>query len=165
MPVMRATNAPSTTGTWYVGVCESSRHDWPNPAPDFARVDSMVLSPPRPHPPMPGHSPIGTPIEPRVPTDKRADAGPATIDSSPAEITRNFIGTRTPRGDCTSVYEIMESRIRVGPRFENERGPGLVTDRGSVRTPHTASPGTGTSRGTANPLSSRPSVVLPRRPA
>src|SRR5438309_11772644 len=82
MPVMRATNAPSTIGTWYVGVCESSRHDWPNPAPDFARVDSMVLSPPRPHPPMPGHSPIGTPIEPRVRGHKRADAQAATLDSS-----------------------------------------------------------------------------------
>src|SRR5207244_13217863 len=47
MPTSNATIEPRTTGTWYVGVCESSRHDWPNPAPDFVRVASMVLSPPR----------------------------------------------------------------------------------------------------------------------
>src|SRR5438552_4512379 len=46
MPTSNATIEPRTTGTWYVGVCESSRHDWPNPAPDFVRVASMVLSPP-----------------------------------------------------------------------------------------------------------------------
>src|SRR5438876_12106380 len=55
MPVMRATNAPSTIGTWYVGVCESSRHDWPNPAPDFVRVAPVALSPPRLRPPVSGH--------------------------------------------------------------------------------------------------------------
>src|SRR6267378_7895346 len=48
MPTSNATIEPRTTGTWYVGVCESSRHDWPNPAPDFVRVASMVLSPPWP---------------------------------------------------------------------------------------------------------------------
>src|SRR3989440_3437482 len=46
MPTSNATIEPRTTGTWYVGVCESSRHDWPNPTPDFVRVASMVLSPP-----------------------------------------------------------------------------------------------------------------------
>src|SRR5947209_19506550 len=82
MPTIRATNAPSTIGTWYVGVCESSRHDWPSPAPDFARVASMVLSPPGRHPPMPGHSRIGTIFEPRVPRDKHDVAPPLTIGFS-----------------------------------------------------------------------------------
>src|SRR5438046_10381896 len=60
MPTSNATIEPRTTGTWYVGVCESSRHDWPNPAPDFVRVAAMVLSPPRLRPPMSGHMGIGT---------------------------------------------------------------------------------------------------------
>src|SRR5439155_7470589 len=63
MPTSNATIEPRTTGTWYVGVCESSRHDWPNPASDFVRVASMVLSPPRLRPPMPGHMGIGTIFE------------------------------------------------------------------------------------------------------
>src|SRR5437660_326504 len=42
MPTSNATIEPRTTGTWYVGVCESSRHDWPNPAPDFVPVASML---------------------------------------------------------------------------------------------------------------------------
>src|ERR1700716_3280382 len=48
MPTSNATIEPRTTGTWYVGACVSSRHDWPNPAPDFVRVAYMVLSPPWP---------------------------------------------------------------------------------------------------------------------
>src|SRR2546422_11284535 len=84
MPVIRATNAPSTIGTWCVGVCESSRHDWPNPDPDFARVASMVHSPPGRHPSMPGHSRIGTIFEPKAPHDKRDVARLDTISSSPS---------------------------------------------------------------------------------
>src|SRR2546426_4572575 len=70
MPTSNATIEPRTTGTWYVGVCESSRHDWPNPAPDFVRVASMVLSPPRLPPPMSGHMGIGTIFELWHPPDK-----------------------------------------------------------------------------------------------
>src|SRR3989442_12274948 len=84
MPTIRATNAPSTIGTWYVGVCERSRHDWPNPDPDFARVASMVLSPPGRHPPMPGHSRIGTIIEPRARDDNRDVSALDTIPSRQA---------------------------------------------------------------------------------
>src|SRR5438105_15542672 len=70
MPTSNATIEPRTTGTWYVGVCESSRHDWANPAPGFVRVASMVLSPPRLRPPMSGHMGIGTIFEPRHRPDK-----------------------------------------------------------------------------------------------
>src|SRR5467141_2492527 len=70
MPTSNATIEPRTTGTWYVGVCESSRHDWPNPAPDFVRVASMVLSPPKLRPPMSGHIGIGTIFEPGYHPDK-----------------------------------------------------------------------------------------------
>src|SRR2546426_974229 len=84
MPVIRATNAPSTIGTWCVGVCESSRHDWPNPDPDFARVASMVHSPPSRHPSMPGHSRIGTIFEPKAPHDKRDVARAETIGLKPS---------------------------------------------------------------------------------
>src|SRR5438105_15308865 len=52
MPTSNATIEPRTTGTWYVGVCESSRHDWPNPAPEFVRSAPLVLSPPRLPPPL-----------------------------------------------------------------------------------------------------------------
>src|SRR5437879_13048023 len=64
MPTSNATIEPRTTGTWYVGMCESSRHDWPNPAPDFVRVASMVLSPPRLRLPTPGQMGIGTLLAP-----------------------------------------------------------------------------------------------------
>src|SRR5437870_7614382 len=90
MPTIRATNAPSTIGTWYVGVCESSRHDWLSPVPDFARVASMVLSPPERHPPMPGHSRIGTIFEPRVPRDKHDVAPPLTIGFSHPRVGRHL---------------------------------------------------------------------------
>src|SRR5881628_2752745 len=85
MPVIRATNAPSTMGTWYVGVCESSRHDWPNPDPDFVQVDSMVLSPPRPPPPVPGHSRVGTIFELRAPDNKHDMAPAETKGPNPSE--------------------------------------------------------------------------------
>src|SRR5213594_1862194 len=84
MPTSNATIEPRTTGTWCVGVCESSRHDWPNPDPDFVRVASMVLSPPGPHPSMPGHSRIGTIFELSLPTDKRDVARPETIGLKPS---------------------------------------------------------------------------------
>src|SRR2546430_2224754 len=63
MPTSNATIEPRTTGTWYVAVSEISRHDWPNPAPNFVRVASMVLSPPRLRPPMSRHMGIGTIFE------------------------------------------------------------------------------------------------------
>src|SRR5438046_10653531 len=70
MPTSNATTAPRSTGTWCVGVCARSRHDCVNPAPDFVRVASIVLSPPWPRPPVRGDIPVGTTCEPRVRPDK-----------------------------------------------------------------------------------------------
>src|SRR3989454_11785655 len=119
MPTIRATNAPSTIGTWYVGVCESSRHDWPSPAPDFARVASMVLSPPGRHPPMPGHSRIGTIFEPRVPRDKHDVAPPLTI------------GFSHPRGGPTPPSWVLKGKAVCTLSYESRQlfNPRPVPDR------------------------------------
>src|SRR3989442_11121254 len=111
MPTIRATTAPSTIGTWCVGVCESSRQDWPTPAPDFARVASMVISPPGRHPSIRGHSRIGKIIEPKAPDDKRDVARFDTIASSRSARTR----------------EVHSDRHRTGPnppRCAKEGNPG-----------------------------------------
>src|SRR5436853_2141865 len=78
MPTSSATTAPRSTGTWSVGVCASSRHDCVNPAPDFVRVASIVLSPPWPRPPEWGVIPVGRPSEPRVGPIKMVGLPPAT---------------------------------------------------------------------------------------
>src|SRR2546422_2758858 len=119
MPTIRATNAPSTIGTWYVGVCESSRHDWPSPVPDFARVASMVLSPPERHPPVPGHSRIGTIFEPRVPRDKHDVAPPLTI------------GFRHPRGGPTPSSWVLKGMAVCTLSYERRQlfSPRPVPDR------------------------------------
>src|SRR5438132_13871623 len=88
MPTSNATIEPRTTWTWYVGVCESSRHDWPNPAPAFVRVASMGLSPPRLRPPRSGHRGIGTLLEPRHRPDE--DDVPRAVPTA----------TRTPRREA-----------------------------------------------------------------
>src|SRR2546422_3442040 len=128
MPVIRATNAPSTIGTWCVGVCESSRHDWPNPDPDFARVASMVLSPPCRHPPMPGHRRIGTIFELRVPYDKRDVASPLTIGFS------HLPGGPTRSSPVLKAMEVCTPSYETGQSFNLQpvRGHGESATRSAV---------------------------------